>query len=115
MERKARVDVYVEQYAHIVSHLSDFDGDTQKWKNAVYDLFRWNMTYSYAYKINVNESRSRGVFVCIYCRPKFEEPLLDTMEDLGFRNTKATHEDFGTIECTEFPEDMLLDFVVVDY
>jgi hypothetical protein len=115
MEKMARVAVYMEDAVYITSCLNDFDGGVQKWKNAVYDMFRWDMTYSFAYKIDVIESRSSGVFILLICRPKFEESIVATMEDNGFRNIKVRHEDVGHIECTEFPEDMLIDFAIVDY
>ena len=115
MEKKAKVNVYTEDAVHIWAYLNDFDGDVQKWKNAVYDLFRWNMTYSFAHKIDVIESRSSGVFVSIIAKPAYENNILAVMEDDGFRNVVAKHEDIGTIECTDLPEDMLIDFAIVDY
>ena len=115
MGKSARVYVYTEDAVHIVSHLNDFTGNVQEWKNAVYELFRYDMTWSFAYKIDVIESRSSGVFVSIVARPAYEQSILDTMEDLGFRNTVAKHEDIGWIECTDLPEDMLVDFVIVEY
>lgn len=115
MEKKARVNVYMEDTVHVWSHLEDFDGDVAKWKNAIYELFRYDMTWSFAHKIDVIDSRSSGVFVSIISKPAFEESLLDTMHDLGFRNIKSEHEDIGAIECTELPEDMLVDFAIVNY
>ncbi len=115
MEKKARVDVYMKDAVYIASYLNDFDGSVQDWKNAVYEIFRWDMTYGFAHQIDVKESCSSGVFVYIIAKPSYEKNILETMEDLGFRNTISRHEDIGTIECTEFPEDMLIDFAIVEY
>lgn len=115
MVKHARVDCYMEDALYITSNLNDFDGDVQKWKNAVYEMFRWDMGYSFAHKIDLIDSRSSGVFILLICRPKFEQSIVDTMEDNGFRNIKVRHENIGAIECTEFPEDMLIDFAEVVY
>ena len=55
------------------------------------------------------------MFVSMSIKPSFERSVIETMEDLGFREIKATHEDIGAIECTDLPEDMLIDFAIVDY
>lgn len=115
MEKHARVNLYTEDAVLITSHWKDFKGELQDWRNAIYDLFRWDMTYSYAHKIDVIESRKNGVFVSLRIKPKFEGSIIGTMEDLGFGGIESTHEDIGTIECTELPEDMLLDFAIVEY
>lgn len=115
MKKKARVYIYAEDAVHIVSHLNDFVGNVQEWKNAVYELFRYDMTWSFAHKIDVIESRSSGVFVSIIAKPAYEKSILGTMEDLGFRNTVARHDDIGWIECTDLPEEMLFDYVYVAY
>ena len=114
-EKYATVDVYFEDAVRISAYYEDFDGDVKKWKNAVYEMFRWNMTYSFANKIDVLESRSSGVFLLIFANPKFEKNIVETMEDLGFRNIRAEHEDIGVIECTTLPEEALIDFAIVDY
>ena len=114
-EKKARVNLYTEDAVLITSHWRDFKGELQDWRNAIYDLFRWDMTYSYAHKIDVIESRKNGVFVSLRIKPEFEESVVETMKDLGFCKIKATHEEIGTIECTELPDDMLIDFAIVDY
>ena len=113
--KQARVTVYREDAVRITAHFKDFAGTVSEWKDAIYELFRWDMTWSFAHKIDVIESRSNGVFVSLSIKPKFEKPLLETMEDLGFRNIICVHEDIGAIECTDLPDDMLIGFAVVDY
>lgn len=115
MERKARVNVYMEKSLLVTAKWSDFDGDVQQWKDAIYELFRYQMTWSFAHQIELIDSRNSGVFVSIHCRPAYKENLLDTMEDLCFRNVNVTSEEIGVIECTDLPEDMLIDFAIVGY
>lgn len=115
MEKKLRVTVRTEDAVYVTADLSDFDGDVPKWKNAVYELFRYDMTWSFAHKIEVTENRSTGVFVRVVLKPAYEEPLIRTMENLGFRNLNVYHEDVGVIDGLDLPDDLLLDYVYFDY
>lgn len=112
--KKVKVNVYAEDAVFISAGLNDFDGDVEKWKDAVYQLFRYNMTFSFAHKIDVCESRKSGVFVSLVIKPAFQENVTETMDGLGFKELKTWHEDIGTIEGTDLPDDMLFDFVNVD-
>lgn len=115
MPKKARVNVYAKDALYIIAHFGDFDGDVEAWKNAVYQVFRCNMTWSFAHMIDVREGRNLGVYICIIANPVYEENIVSFMEDNGFRNIKTHHEDIGAIECTDLPGDMLIDFAIVDY
>ena len=114
MEKKAMVNVITEDAVNITATLESFIGTTAEWKVAVYELFRYQMTWSFAHRIDVRENR-HGVFVNLLVKPDYEKNVLATMESLGFRNVAASHEDIGWIECTDLPEDMLLDYVYIDY
>ncbi len=82
-----------ERAVLVIAHLRDFDGDVQKWKDAFYELWRHQLTWSFAYSLNLNESRANGVYVDLTIKPSYRENLLETMESLGYRNvqTYATH------------------------
>lgn len=115
MDKKARVNVWMEDALNVSATLNDFDGDVQKWKLTFYELWRYQMTWHFAYRISVHDRRNGGVYVCILCKPAYEKNIVETMESLGYRNIIVEHENIGTIECTDLPEDMLIDFVDVDY
>ena len=114
-EKYAKVAVYLEDTVYITANLNDFDGDVQKWKLAFYELWRYQMTWHFAHEISVFDNSRSGVFVRIICKPSYEKCILGTMEELGFRNIHTEHDNIGTIECSELPEEMLIDFAVVDY
>lgn len=114
MEKKARVNVYAKEAVTIYAYWKDFDGDIQRWKNSIYDMFRWDMTYGYAHDILVYESNESGAYIRLIIKPPFTEPVLETMQELGFNNLRVTHDEIGTIECTDLPEDMLYDIVVIE-
>lgn len=115
MERMVTVYVYPEEALCITATLKDFNGTVTEWKTAFYELWRYQMTWHFAHKISVHDSRNSGVYVLLICKPAYKKNILETMESLGFKNIKCEEEEIGTIECTEFPEDMLLDTVIVDY
>ena len=115
MEKMARVSVYPENALRITATLEDFNGTVSEWKIAFYELWRYQMTWHFAYEISVIDSRNSGVFVLLKCKPAYKKNILETMESLGFKNINCEDEEIGAIECTDFPDDMLIDTVIVDY
>lgn len=115
MEKKARVNVYAKEAVTIYAYWKDFDGDIQKWKNSIYEMFRWDMTYGYAHDILVYESNECGAYIRLIIKPSFEDSVIDTMDYLGFKELKVTHDEVGVIECTDLPSDALYDIIVIDY
>lgn len=111
---EARVWVYTDEAFLVTARLDDFRGGLQVWKEALYEMFRWNMTYNFAHRIDVREDRETGVYVSLLIRPAYKRNVVETMESLGF-NPVVASETIGTIECTELPEDMLVDYIRVDY
>ena len=79
-----------EKAFKIRAGLEDFDGDVDKWKWAFYELWREQMTWDFAYSINVYERSDKSVDVEIICRPAYKLPLLNTMKALGYRNVDVT-------------------------
>ena len=113
MEKKARVNVYAKEAVTIYAYRKDFDGDIQKWKNSIYEMFRWYMAYGYAHDILVYESNECVAYIRLIIKPPFEDSVLDTMDSLGFKELKVTHDEVGVIECTDMPDDMLYDYVYI--
>lgn len=113
--KKATVNVYAEDVVCIYANLDNFEGGLAEWKDSIYQLFRYNMTFDFAHRIDVREGRKNGVYVYLVIRPAFQESLMNTMDELGFKNPIVTHEEIGAIECTDLPENMMFDFVEVQY
>ena len=107
MEKEVKVTVYEKDAIQVFANFSKFNGTVQEWKNATYELFRYNMTFGFAYYIDIRENYKKDVYVVILLRPAYKDALIETMKDLGFDPT-ITEEKVGVIECTEFPDDMLL-------
>lgn len=111
MEKEVKTSVWIEEGLYVTAYLDDFGGSVSEWKNAVYEIFRYNMTWSFAYQIDVRESRNYGVFVSMHCNPNYEKNILNMMEDLKFRNVRAEREDVAVVETYDFPDDLTVMFV----
>lgn len=105
MSRPKQVEVYPEGALLVIAHFKDFDGDFQKWKDSFYELWRYQMTWSFAYELIVTESKKNGVFVRMVINRTYENPLLNTMEDLGYKDIKVSGAVVGVIEFLEFDGD----------
>ena len=77
--KKATVNVYAEDVVCIYANLDNFDGGLTEWKDSIYQLFRYNMTFDFAHRIDVREGRENGVYVYLVIRPAFQESLMNTM------------------------------------
>ena len=77
--------VEFEDAVRIEATFDDFDGGLDKWKKSFYEIWRYQMTFDFAYRIELCERRS-GVYVLIIARPAYRKPIMETMGDLGYRN-----------------------------
>lgn len=93
--------IWKEDAVRVTATYKDFNGDLLTWKNAFYELWRYQLTYSMAYKLAVRESNKSGVFVDILVRPAYKDNLVETMRDLGYRNMTVYDEKVGIVECTD--------------
>ena len=84
------MEVYYTDAKRLTSNIRDFQGSTEDWKLAFYEVWRYQMTWSFMYEIAVRESRKNGVFIDILYAPDFEKSLLNALEDLGYRNVKIS-------------------------
>lgn len=106
-EKKAAVE--------IVAYLDNFDGDVQKWEHSFYQIWRYQMGYSFAYFIGVNENRRNGVFVRLIIKPGFKQNVLDMMDDLGYREIKISDAAVGVVYGAEREDCDDVDLLDLDY
>lgn len=92
-----------EKAYRIIAHLKDFEGES--WKLAFYDLWRYQMTYSMAYLIEVIESNRNGVYVHMVVKSAYAKSMVDSMESLGYRNISAEEEYFLIAESYDYDPD----------
>ena len=75
---------------------SDFDGDLQEWKDAFYELWRMEMTWSCTHDIKVIEGHN-GVFVSLLVRKAYKENVKSFMESKGYRNITVSEKNVGLV------------------
>ena len=99
-----------EKAVLIEANLEDFYGSTDKWKQSFYNIWRYQMTWDYAYRITVEERR-RGVIVRLLIKPAFKDDVLGMMEDLGYRNVATENVNVAFISSYDIGdvEDILLE------
>ena len=100
---------------YITASLNDFDGDVPKWKEAFYELWRYQMTWDYAWQITVNESRSDGVYVRIIASPAYKKNLVDLMEYIGYRNITVADTFIGEVSAFDRTELEDIELLVLEY
>lgn len=105
-----RVPIYGEDAVRVTANYKDFDGNISQWRDTFYELWRYQMTWSFAYEIEVIEGRD-GVFVSILSKPDFEKNIVETMGALGYGNVKHYAEKVGVVESLDVGD---YDTVVID-
>lgn len=103
MEKVVKTAMWIgDDAVRVDAFLSDFEGDVPQWKEAFYDLWRYQLTYGFAYEIKLEETGKRDgvrfVYLSILCRKAFQKNLVTTMEELGYRNIKVSEEPVGVIQ-----------------
>lgn len=105
MDKNVKTDVWEENSFLMTASYEDFDGYIQKWKDSFYEIWRYQMTYSFAYDIEVLESRRNGLFVSLRVKPSFRQQAEEMLEYLGYRNVNVTEEKIGVVETYDVPDD----------
>lgn len=94
LEDAVRVDVFY----------SDFDGDIEQWKDAFYQVWRYQLTWNFAYSIQLMETRRAGVCMCIYSRKDFRDNVTELLTSLGCRNINEEDVSAITIDSYGFSD-----------
>lgn len=97
----------------ISAYYKDFDGNLDKWKNAFYQLWRWQMTWDFAYEIQLIDTRD-GVKVYIMSKPNFQKNVLETMQDLGYRDIQTWEEKVAVFYTLEHEDLEEMDFITAE-
>lgn len=78
---------------------------TEAWKLAFYELWRYQMTWGFCYRLEVIDGRD-NLFVRVLCKADFEEPLVNTMEGVGYRDVRTYETKVGLIDGLKVPDDV---------
>lgn len=104
-----------EKAIRVTAYYEDFDGDTERWKDSFYQLWRIHLTWGIAYSINLRESRKRGVYVDLLIKPVYKEQLLESMDDSGYKNIQTEETNVVFIDAFVHEELKDVEEVYLDY
>lgn len=97
MDKTAKVTLWFEDAVRVKLYLKNFD-ESKDWKTAFYELWRYQMTWDFAYEIKVCEARNDGVYVSMLIRKAYMKNVIDVMEELGYGNLNTDTEHVGIVE-----------------
>lgn len=96
-----------EKAFRITTHANDYTGgDIDAWKAAFYEIWRYQMTFDFAYSIAVRESRASGVFFDLLVKEGQEDDAKDMLERLGCSEIQCYEQPVGIVEGYELPDDI---------
>ena len=114
-ERTANVTMWVEDAVRVTTHYSDFKSGIADWKECFYEIWRYQMTWDFAYEIKVYELRDRDLVVSVLVKKAFKKSAIGMMESIGYGNLRIEDEPVG-MTCLIDTDDPTLEgiYTVVD-
>ena len=97
----------------IETDLEDFDGTVQQWKDAFYQIWRYQMTWDFAYSIKVAERRSTGVYISMLIKKAYREQVKELLSDLGCKKISESDEHVGIVETYDIDDPAAADMFEV--
>lgn len=99
MEKEVKTTLWIEDGAtRIETDFADFGGTVNEWKSAFYEVWRYQMTWGFAYSINVRERRNTGVYMSLLIKSGYKKLVLELLDDLGFGNVVTSDENIGVVQ-----------------
>jgi hypothetical protein len=97
------MEIFKEKAFRFKAKFEEFSGDLAKWRDAFYEVWRHQLTYSFAYEIELRENNA-GVYLSMLVRESFKEQAKG-LEELGYHFT-ITEETAGVINDYDLPDDV---------
>ena len=105
---KLKEEVVVKDAIRVNASFKDFDGELDKWKDSFYQVWRLQLTWGFAYRIDLCETKN-GVYLNMLVKKAYKDNVLETLDGFGYKKIQTFHENVGEIE---YPSDKLLDLYV---
>lgn len=98
MEKEIKTRLWIEDSAvRVTADYEDFDGSLEKWKDAFYQIWRYQLTWDFAHNINLYERRKTGVYICLIIKKAYQKQVKEMLESLGYRNIHERKETIGLV------------------
>lgn len=95
------MEIFKEKAYRFTASFKEFDGDVAKWRDAFYEVWRHQLTYNFAYEIELRENRS-GVFLSMLVRESFKE-CAEGFDEYGYKFS-IDEETAGVINDYDLPD-----------
>ena len=95
----------------ITARYREFNGTLEQWKESFYELWRYQLTWGFAYSLGLNEGRE-GVFLELAIRPQYRDHVIDLMERLGYEGIFEADHTLGIIDPYELED---IDDVILEW
>lgn len=97
----------------IQARYEDFDGSHEKWMSSFYEIWKYQLTWNFAWKIELLE-RVDGVLVSMNVKPEFADNVKAMMESLGYRNMEISKMYVGIINEVKHDELYDVDLIITE-
>lgn len=99
MEKEVKTTLWIQDDAvRIETDLNDFAGNVEEWKKAFYEVWRYQMTYDFAYNIRVSERRESGVYMSMLVKKAYAEQTKELLKHLGCQKITEWGEHVGIVQ-----------------
>ena len=95
---RIRIEMERDDVTMIRAKLSDFGGSVEKWKDAFYEICRYQMTWDFAYDIKLWSTRSGDVVLVMYVKHAYLDHVTELMQDLGYGVLEKTDAKVGLVD-----------------
>lgn len=104
------MEIFKEKAYRFIAYYHDFEEseNVDKWKFAFYEVWRHQLTYNFAYEIELRENRN-GPFLSMLVREGFKENA-ERLSELGFEFS-IYEETAGVVNDYDLPDDVETIFV----
>lgn len=102
------MEIFKEKAFRFTASFEKFDGDVASWKEAFYEVWRHQLTYNFAYEIELRENRN-GVFLSMLVRESFKESA-EGLSEYGYEFS-ISEETAGVVNDYDLPDDIECLFV----
>lgn len=110
MEKEVKTTLWIEDAVRVRAFFNDFDGDIPKWKEAFYEIWRYQMTWSFVHEIEVHEVGQRrdgnyDLCTSLLVKPAYRKNVESMMGDLGYKNLHITEEPVGVVQTWDIDDE----------
>ncbi len=108
MEKEVKTTMWIQDDAvRLEAYFEDFKGSVDDWKIAFYEVWRYQMYYTFAYSITVEEKNDSSVYMSLLVKKAYLKNAKMLLKDIGCRNVQEQEEHIGLVQLYYVDDDKL--------